>query len=304
VLICHTTMKIQKLIHADVALLLVTLIWGSTFTIVKKCLVQVSPLLFISLRFWIATVITLVLMPRALRGISLTTLYRGSILSIALLGGFIFQTLGLRGTSPSRSAFITSLAVLLVPVLGFFIFGHRPKLRTLLGVALAAVGLGLLTLDKLELRFSYGDTLTLICAVIFAIQILLVGRYLPSSDYRQLVILQLAGCATISSLLVAVLETPFLAWDFMLGIYLFIAGVLATALGFYIQNRAQQFTTPNRTALIFSLEPFFAVLFSYLLLGQALTAKEWLGGILVLAGILTSEIKRAPDQLSGSLPAA
>src|SRR5437867_8502088 len=175
-------MKIPKTVQADLALILVTMIWGSTFTIVKQALAQVSPLLFISLRFWVATLLTVVLMPGALREISAQTLRRGSILALLLLGGFVFQTLGLRGTTPSRSAFITSLSVPLVPVLGFFLFGHRPSMPTLAGVALAPVGLGFLTLERLELSFTVGDTLTLLCAIFFALHILFISRYLPTTD--------------------------------------------------------------------------------------------------------------------------
>ncbi len=285
-------MKIPKTAKADLALIFVTIIWGSTFAIVKKALAQVSPILFITLRFWIATALTVALMPGALRNMSLETFRRGSILASLLLGGFIFQTVGLRVTTASKSAFITSLSVLLVPILGFVLFGHRPRRQTIAGVALATVGLGLLTLETLELKFGRGDTLTFLCAVVFALHILFIGRYSPISDFRQLVILQMAVSAVVGSLAMPMLETPFLVPDVPFTLYLFITGVLATAFGFYVQNRAQQFTTANRTALIFSLEPLFAALFSYLLLGQTLSPKEWLGGGLVIAGILISEIRR------------
>ncbi len=285
-------MKIPKTVQADLALIMVTMIWGCTFTIVKQALAQVSPILFITLRFWIATLLTLSLMPGALRNMSRETLRRGSVLALLLLGGFVFQTLGLRGTSPSRSAFITSLSVLLVPVLGFFLFRHSPRRQTFAGVVLAAIGLGFLTLERLELSFSRGDTLTLFCAIGFALHILFIGRYTPTSDFRQLVILQMAGSALVSTLATPMLETPFLVWDVPFTLYLFITGVLATALGFYIQNRAQQLTTANRTALIFALEPIFAAVFSYLTLGQTLSGKEWFGGALVIAGIVTSELRR------------
>jgi len=285
-------MKIPKTASADLALIFVTIIWGSTFAIVKKALAQVSPILFITLRLWIATALTVALMPGALRNMSLETFRRGSILASLLLGGFIFQTVGLRVTTASKSAFITSLSVLLVPILGFVLFGHRPRRQTIAGVALATVGLGLLTLETLELKFGRGDTLTFLCAVVFALHILLIGRYSPISDFRQLVILQMAVSAVVGSLAMPMLETPFLVPDVPFTLYLFITGVLATAFGFYVQNRAQQFTTANRTALIFSLEPLFAALFSYLLLGQTLSPKQWLGGGLVIAGILISEIRR------------
>jgi drug/metabolite transporter (DMT)-like permease len=292
VLRCHAV-KTPKLLQADLSLLAITLIWGSTFTIVKMSLAQASPILFICLRFWVATLVVAVFMPRALRNLSLRTVKRGLVLSVALLGGFVFQTIGLRATTPSRSAFLTSLSVLLVPVLGFFVFHHRPRIRTLLGVAVATAGLGLLTLNTIPSKFTRGDLLTLICAAVFALHILLIGQYLPTSDFRQLVILQLAGSAVLCSLVLPMLETPFLVWDVTIAFYLFVTGVLATALAIYVQNRAQQFTTPNRTALIFSLEPFFAALFAYLILGQTLTMKEWVGGALVLAGVLTSEFRRS-----------
>ncbi len=283
-------MKISKPLQADLALLVVTLIWGSTFTIVKKSLAQVSPLLFIALRFWVATAVMMACMPTALRNISVRTLLRGALLSVLLVGSFIFQTVGLRGTTPARSAFITSLSVVLVPVFGFLIFRHKPRLQTLIGVTLAAIGIGLLTLTAVELKFRYGDALTLVCAVVFALHMLFLGRYLPTTDYRQLIVLQLAGSALICTSVMPILETPFLVWDVSFTLYLFITGVLATAFAYYSQTRAQQYTTPNRTALIFSLEPFFAAFFAYVLLGQVLSPKEWLGGGLVMAGRFTAEV--------------
>lgn len=285
-------MKIPRLLQADLWLVLITLIWGSSFIIVKKSLAQVSPILFIALRFWVGAIVVAAAMPRALRGINLRTLRRGLILSVLLLGGFVFQTLGLRGTTSSRSAFITSLVVVLVPVLGFFAFHHRPRIRTAIGVMLATIGLGMLTLNTLTMNFTYGDGLTFICAIVFALHILFIGRYLPESDYRQLAIVQLAGSALLCTLVFLLLETPFLVPDITFGVYLVIIGILATGVAFYFQIKAQRVTTPNRTALIFSLEPFFAALAATLVLGETLTLKGWAGGLFVLAGILISEFLR------------
>jgi drug/metabolite transporter (DMT)-like permease len=285
-------MKIPKLLNADLALILITLIWGSAFTIVKQSLAQVSPVLFIALRFWVATAVVLIFVPGTIHGITRATLRRGMILAVALLGGFMFQTIGLRGTSPSRSAFITSLSVVLVPILGMLVFGHRPKPRTLAGVALASVGLGFLTLNNLELKFGRGETMTLLCAVFFAMHILMLARYLREHDYRHLVLIQLAGSALLGTILVPLLETPFIVWDAQFTFNFLFTAVLATGFAFYVQNRAQQYTTANRAALIFSLEPFFAALVAYWLLGHSLTGKEWFGGVLVLGGILISELHR------------
>jgi drug/metabolite transporter (DMT)-like permease len=287
-------MKIPKSIQADLALIAITFVWGSTFTVVKSSLAQISPILFVALRFWIATAIVLAFMPRQIVRISAKSFCRGVILSIFLLGGFIFQTLGLRNTNPSYSAFITSLSVLLVPLLGFFFFRDRPKPQTIVGIGLATLGLYFLLMNITDITMGSGDVLTLICAILFALQILFLGLFVSTTDYRQLMILQVAGAAVLCTIMIPFLESPFVIWNSRLILYLFITGVLATAIAFYVQARAQQYTTTNRAALIFSLEPFFAALFAYWILGQVLTAREWIGGGLILAGILASELRIAP----------
>jgi drug/metabolite transporter (DMT)-like permease len=188
------------------------------------------------------------------------------------------------------------MSVLLVPLLGYIMFRNRPRPRTLAGIVLATVGLSFLTLTNFQLKISWGDGLTIICASLFALQTIFLGRYLSTSDFRQIAIVQLAGCAVLSTLVLPMLETPFLVWDITFAVYLFVTGVLATGFCFYCQSRAQQYTSANRAALIFSLEPFFAALFSYLLAGQILTEKEWLGGILVVVGIIVSEFELTSNQ--------
>ncbi len=279
-------------IKADIALFFITVIWASTFAVVKQCLGQISPILFLVLRFWLAGLVMILFMPGVLRGMSREILRKGSLLALLLAGGFIFQTLGLRETTPSRCAFITSLSVLLVPLLGYLLLRYRPRVQTLCGVVLATTGLALLTLNLRELTLTRGDALTLLGAVVFALHILYLGRCASTSDPCQLAVLQLIGTAVICSLGLPVLEAPVAHWNATLALYLFLTAVLATAFACYVQIRAQQFTTANRAALVFSLEPFFAAFFSYLLLGEILTGKEWLGGALVLAGIVTSELRR------------
>ena len=284
-------MKISKSIQADLALLAVTFVWGSTFTIVKQSLALISPILFVAMRFWVAAALTLSFMPGQIQKISKQSLWRGLGLAAVLSGGFIFQTLGLRSTSPPNSAFITSLSVVLVPLLGFLLFRQKPAPQVILGVALATLGLFLLLVDISALRIQAGDLLTFVCAILFGLQILLLSRFLTKLEYAQLLLLQVLGSAVFCTLLVPVVERPFIFWNLDLALYLFITGVLATAGAFYVQARAQRLTTPNRAALIFSLEPFFAALFAYWILDHMLSPKEWVGGILVLSGILVSELQ-------------
>jgi drug/metabolite transporter (DMT)-like permease len=299
-------MKISKPLQADMALVLITFVWGSTFTVVKQSLENASPILFVTMRFWIATLVCIAFMPGHFRKINRRTWCHGVVLSLILFGGFVFQTLGLRNTNPSYSAFITSLSVLLVPLLGFLLFHHRPRPQTLAGVILATIGLFLLLAHLSRLTMGSGDFLTLICAVLFGLHILLLGRFVAVSDYRQLLLLQLAGTAILSSIAVPLFEVPVLNLNPRLVLALAVTGLLATAFALYVQARAQRLTTANHAALIFSLEPFFAALFAFWILGQVLTLREWFGGILVLAGILVSELqfpslKKAPGQKGFSL---
>jgi len=284
-------MKIPKPIQADLALIFITFVWGSTFVLVKESLALASPVLFVAMRFWIAATITGVLMPEQVRRVSGKSLGQGLVLSVALLGGFVLQTLGLRDTNPSYSAFITSLSVLLVPLLGFLIFRHRPRLQTLAGIMLATLGLFLLLTHLAELNLKTGEFITLICAILFAFHIIFLGKFVLITDYRQLMFVQMAGAAVLCTLMIPIFETPFVIWNASFSLALFITGVLATTIAFYVQAWAQRYTGPNHAALIFSLEPFFATLFAYWILGQVLTLREWVGGVLVLTGILVSEIR-------------
>ena len=287
-------MKISRHVQADLALTFITFVWGSTFTVVKQSLDHASPVLFVALRFWVATAIVVALMPGQIGRISGKALRHGLLLSVMLSGGFVFQTMGLRSTSPSYSAFITSLSVLLVPLLGLLIFRHRPRTQTVAGVILATLGLFFLLLRTADLKLQAGDGLTLICAVMFAFHILLLGRFVSVSDYRQLMLVQVAGTAILCTLMGPVVETPFIAWNSTIVLYLMMTGVVATAFALFVQAWAQRHTTANHAALIFSLEPFFAALFAFWILGQILTAREWVGGVLILAGILVSELQIAP----------
>ena len=291
-------MKIAKTAKADLALIFVTIIWGSTFAIVKKALAQVSPILFITLRLWIATALTVALMPGALRNMSLETFRRGSILASLLLGGFIFQTVGLRVTTASKSAFITSLSVLLVPILGFVLFGHRPRRQTIAGVALATVGLGLLTLETLELKFGRGDTLTFLCAVVFALHILFIGRYSPISDFRQLVILQMAVSAVVGSLAMPMLETPFLVPDVPFTLYLFITECWRRRLGSTSRIEPSNSQPPTAPPSSSAWSPYLPHSFPTCYWGKLLARRSgWGAGWLLpasssLKSVATDELRR------------
>jgi drug/metabolite transporter (DMT)-like permease len=279
--------------QADLALVFITLIWGSTFVVVKEALSSASTLLFLALRFGLASVALLV----AFRSMHVTMLGQkrmlvgGALAGVCLFGGYVFQTFGLRSTTPSKSAFITGLSVVLVPLLSSLVYRKAPEIAEVLGVLLASGGLALMTLDERSFTISTGDILTLISAIGFAIHILVLGHYSRSGGFETLSVVQVVTCATIALGTFWWVETPHVVWRPSLLIALAITGLLATALAFTVMAWAQQHTTPTRTALVFVLEPVFAALTSFLVEGEVFTRRGGAGAALILAGIVLVDLK-------------
>lgn len=297
-------------LKADLALLAICAIWGSTFVVVKNALADASPLVFLVLRFTLASALLLLVFRRtaALRqpGVGRAALVVGSL----LCAGYIFQTVGLQYTTPAKSAFITSLSSVLVPVLIVLLFRRRPGAWALAGLAVAAVGSYFLTVPPGEFRVARGDLITFFCTVGFAGHIVAVGHYAPRFAYTTLAVAQVLAallCTAVALPLAGLsgLETPLLVWSGRLLVALVVTAALATVLAFSVQTWAQQFTPPAHTALLFTTEPVFAALTSYLALGERLDGRGMLGAGLILAGVLLSELLgRAPASVPGSPGAA
>jgi drug/metabolite transporter (DMT)-like permease len=279
--------------RAEAALVLNTLIWGSTFVIVKEALQSVSTLLFLALRFSLATLALVVLFrrswsnPRAAR----KALVAGGIAGLFLFSGYLFQTLGLRLTTAPKSAFITGLAAVMVPILAMAVYRNRPRFAEIAGLLAATAGMGLMTLEGSLWGIGRGDLLTLFCAVAFAAHILVLGRYSGEVSFEVLSVAQIGTAAVLSLGLFWWAETPFVRWRPALLCAILITGLLATALAFTIQAWAQRYTTSTRTALIFTLEPVFAWMTSYLVMGESLSGRAAAGAALILGGVLLVELK-------------
>jgi drug/metabolite transporter (DMT)-like permease len=285
-------------LRADLALALIALIWGSTFVLVKNALEDISTTLFLALRFGIATIALATVFRRRYAAISdwRWEVQGGVLAGLFLYAGYLLQTLGLRHTTPSKSAFLTGLYIVLVPLLSAFVYKKAPRSREVFGIATATVGMGMMTLERAALRVGYGDLLTLACAVAFAGHILVIGQYSGRISFEGLALLQVATAAVLAGLMFWWTEVPRVVWSGQVIMALVITSLLATALAFTVQSWAQQYTTPARTALIFALEPVFAGLTSFFFFGERFTARAIAGAVLILAGILTVELKPAQRQ--------
>ncbi len=277
---------------AEAALVWNTVVWGSTFVLVKAALDDISPILFLALRFSLATAALVGLFAARRRLVwNWRTAAAGALAGVFLFAGYLTQTLGLRLTSAPKSAFITGLASVMVPLVAALVYRSRPRVSEVVGILVATAGLGLLTLQGRGGPINPGDLLTLLCAVAFATHIVVLGHFSERMDFELLSVAQVGSAAVLSGSLFWWVEVPRVAWrPAVLGAIL-VTGLLATALAFTIQAWAQRRTSSTRTGLIYMLEPVFAWITSYLLVGEGLTRRAAAGAALILGGVIMVEVK-------------
>ncbi|MGA8223591.1 MAG: DMT family transporter [Candidatus Acidiferrales bacterium] len=287
----------SKRLRADLALLLCALIWGATFVVVKDALADVSVAVYIAVRFALSAAVMGILFWRSLRALNRATVFAGVRIGLALLGGYAFQTTGLKFTTPSKAAFITGSSVVLVPLL-LAAFGRRRINRWIWAGALSAfAGLYYLTVPPEGLGgLNIGDPLVFCAAIMFAVHVILISRYVEHHSVGALSFLQIATTALATTLAVPLLsaagiEHPRWVWTSTLIFAVLVTALGSTVIGFSFQTWAQQYTSPSHTAIFISLEPVFAVLTSWLFAREHLGVRVLLGGGLILAGILIAELK-------------
>jgi drug/metabolite transporter (DMT)-like permease len=279
---------------ADLTLAVIAFIWGSTFVVVKNALAGASTMLFLTMRFTVAAVVLSLLFRGHLvpSGPSWKRSVKGGVWAgIFLIASYFFQTQGLRFTTASKSAFITGLSVVLVPFFSALVYKKAPGISEAVGVAVAAVGMAFLTMRLDRLTIEFGDALTMLCAVGFAAHILVVGHFSGAGGFEVLSLTQIATAAVLGWSSFWWMETPRIIWSPQLISAILITSLLATALAFTAMAWAQQHTTPTHTALIFSLEPVFAWLTSWVAARETLPPAGILGAVLILCGILLVELK-------------
>jgi drug/metabolite transporter (DMT)-like permease len=281
--------------NAELLLALVTVIWGGTFLFTKIGLEYTNFSFYMILRFTVAFSASLIVFGRYYKSFDKKVFKAGVVLGLLFGVGFIFQTLGLKFTAVSNSAFITGLTVPFTPIVAYFVLRKHLKYSAILGVLVAFTGLIIFT-NPFKNSFNIGDLVTLFSTVFWAFYITYMDVMTKDiKTYKQtslIVVIQLFFCLLISVIVFFVFEYKdfyfISSWNLVLS--LGFNGILASLIVTFIQTSAQKYTTPVKAALIFSMEPIFASIFSAVLHLEALTALKIIGGSVMLMGIFVSEI--------------
>ena len=293
--------SISKQLKGSLALLAASLIWGLAFSAQSTAMKYIQPYTFVFLR---SVITTAVLVPAAPIIEKLSGgrdesdpplniyLRRGVPMGLFLVAATILQQIGIVYTTPAKSGFVTALYIVMVPILGLVVFRRRVGRFIWLGVALSLVGMLLLCVQS-DFTMNVGDLLTLGSALMFACQILTIDRYAGRLNAVRLSAVQFATCAVVAGALTLFTETP--TWSGIMGCWpsiLYVA-VFSSAIGYTLQIAGQKRTDPTLASLIMCLESVFAALGGWVLLGQALTARELLGCALMLAASVVAQL---PDR--------
>jgi drug/metabolite transporter (DMT)-like permease len=282
---------IPQISKAEIVLILITVLWGGTFLLVKHAMTVSGPMFFVGLRFAAAALIVGVFSLKVMRAMTLVEIRAGVLIGAAIMLGYGLQTVGLQSIPSSQSAFITALYVPFVPLLQWLVLGRRPGLMPSLGIALAFSGLMLLSgPGGASLAFSPGEIATIISAVAIAAEIIMISAYGGKVDVRRVTVVQLATASMLSFLMIVPTgeQLPDFSW------LLLISAIGLGAMSAVIQvamNWAQKTVSPTRATVIYAGEPVWAGIVGRLA-GERLPGVALIGAGLIIAGVIVSEMRR------------
>jgi len=292
------------------ALLFNTLIWGGTFALIKSAFTDISPLLFLGLRFSIAALIFLPFVYASLKKTNKQTLIAGSVLGLFYFAGFTAQSLGLNLTTATKSGFITGTFVVFIPILQLIIEKRKPKWFNLFSVFLVLIGLIMLSskgenvldfINQLGSDFNLGDLLTLFCALLFAFQVVYVDVFTKKYDYLPMVFVQLLITGVggfILSFIFSITSLEIVKFTINLSVVTAIlySAIFASTIATVIQLKFQKSVSPTKAGIIFSIEPIFAAVFAYFLLSEKISNFGLIGCVIIFIGLIVSELFSVKDE--------
>ncbi|WP_422047311.1 DMT family transporter [Rosenbergiella nectarea] len=280
-----------KVSRQEATLILITMLWGATFLIVHHAMQTASPFFFVGVRFAVAALLLAAVFWRSLAGVTAKDLQAGTLIGLCIAIGYSFQTWGMQTISSSQSAFMTAMYVPLVPLLQWVFLKRPPGLMSWCGIILAFVGLLLLSGNSGESTqgLGIGEYVTLISTLAIAAEIILISGYAGQVDTKRVTIIQLAAASLFSFLfMVPAGET---VGHFPPTVILSAAGLgMMSAIIQLTMNWAQQSISPTRATVIYAGEPVWAGIVGRIA-GEVLPSLALLGGVLIVAGVLVSELK-------------
>jgi drug/metabolite transporter (DMT)-like permease len=294
----------MKKFSAEGVLFLITLIWGATFVIIKVALQDISPLLFISFRFLLASLILLPFVFKPLLKISKAELYGGLLLGTIYFLAFTTQTVGLNYTTATKSGFITGSFIIFTAIFQLLIEKRVPGKGTLVGITLVVAGLVLLSSKGTSIlyifleigdNFNIGDLFTFFCAIFYALYLVYLDIISKKFNYLTLSFLQIALTFILGFTFAIIfsatgIESLRLVFNNNVLLALIYTSVLATALSTTLQTRYQKFVTPTFAGIIFSFEPIFAAMFAFFVLSEKISNFGFIGCVLIFSGLIVSEV--------------
>ncbi|WP_123052685.1 DMT family transporter [Clostridium sp. JN-1] len=285
-------------LKADLSLLAITVFWGASFPIISKILKYIPPYSLMALRYLLAGVILLAVTYKNFKNIEMKVIKAGILIGISLFLGCAFQFVGLLYTTSSKSGFITGLNVAIVPIILAFGYKRFPDLKTVFGIILSVIGLAFISLNGSK-SINIGDFLTLLCAVAFAAQIILVDLYAKDADPLLITCIQ--------SLTVGILAIPpsifveklKITFNLFSVVSLLFMVIFCTIAAYVVQNKMQKYTSPTHAAVIFLAEPVFGAIFSTFI-GDRLSGKTLIGCIMIFIGmaVINLKVKMQPSNLN------
>ncbi len=299
-------MTFARKYKAELVLILLTILWGGTFVLIKKALTHVSPFVFVSFRFGLASLFLLPFLWKHLKKLDFAAIKDGLWIGILFFGGFILQTVGLQYTTSTKSAFITGTFVIFTPIFQSIIEKRVPSVRNIISIAIVSVGIILLSakegsvfsvFTELGETFNFGDFLTLLCAIIFGVYIVYLD-IISKKHYH----LYVTFSQVFTTFIIAIMCLPLfnltgierIKLDFHPDLFIAVGYTVffATLITITLQSRFQKEVTPTKAAIIYSSEPLFATLTAYIIIGETLTTLGMAGAGIILAGLLFSELSK------------
>ena len=274
---------------AEGILAFTTLIWGMTFIVIKTGLNDASPLMFLCLRFGVASIIYFLIFRKHFSGLTRKSVLRAVFLSIFFFSGYAMQTIGLKYTTVAKSALFTYIFAVFVPPLQFFLTGKRPKLLNVTALAIVFIGMCIFTSPG-NSSLNIGDFITMFGAFGYAFFIIFVDKYTGEEDPVVLTGFQFFFSAVMAGILSFLIEDAFIIPTLNLTLSILYLAIPGSVIAILLMNKFQGRTTPVKACIIYSLEPVFTIFFGWLLLHEKLTSSEMIGTLLILAGVVFTEI--------------